>query len=67
MAVKSCDLDRKHFLTDSLFAETILFNTFCAFQKNRATDENINELIDDIVSCGYSGKVSVDKKELVIR
>ncbi|MED6295333.1 hypothetical protein CHARACLAT_030684, partial [Characodon lateralis] len=34
---------------------------------NRATDENINDLIDDIVGCGYTGKVSVDKKGLITR
>ncbi|MEQ2242430.1 hypothetical protein ILYODFUR_035788 [Ilyodon furcidens] len=34
---------------------------------NRATDENINDLIDDIVGCGYTGKVSVDKKDLITR
>ncbi|KAM4594064.1 uncharacterized protein V3H82_025842 isoform 2-T2 [Fundulus diaphanus] len=34
---------------------------------NRATDENINDLTDDIVGCGYTGKVSVDKKDLIMR
>ncbi|KAK0133136.1 G2/M phase-specific E3 ubiquitin-protein ligase [Merluccius polli] len=33
---------------------------------NSATEENIHELVDGIVSCGYTGKVSVDKKELMI-
>ncbi|MEQ2317022.1 hypothetical protein AMECASPLE_038551 [Ameca splendens] len=41
-----------------------LFEAFSAF---RATDENINDLIDDIVGCGYTGKVSVDKKDLITR
>ncbi|XP_070845779.1 uncharacterized protein [Chaetodon trifascialis] len=34
---------------------------------NRATDENIDELTDGIVSCGYTGRVSVDKKDQIIR
>ncbi|XP_058240290.1 uncharacterized protein LOC131349006 isoform X1 [Hemibagrus wyckioides] len=29
---------------------------------NRATDESINELIDDIINCGSTGRVSVGKK-----
>ncbi|XP_026107504.1 G2/M phase-specific E3 ubiquitin-protein ligase-like isoform X2 [Carassius auratus] len=34
---------------------------------NTANDDNISDLIGDIVTCGYTGIVSVDKRDSIIR
>lgn len=36
------------------------------FQINSASDDNISDLIGDIVTCGYTGIVSVDKRDSMI-
>lgn len=37
------------------------------FQINSASKDNINDLVDDIVTCGYTGPVSMEKRDSMIR
>lgn len=37
------------------------------FQINSATNDNINDLLDDIVTCGYTGVVTMEKRDSMIR
>ncbi|XP_049459420.1 uncharacterized protein LOC125905490 isoform X2 [Epinephelus fuscoguttatus] len=34
---------------------------------NSATNDNISDLVDDIVTCGYTGLVSIEKRDSMIR
>ncbi|XP_049459429.1 uncharacterized protein LOC125905490 isoform X3 [Epinephelus fuscoguttatus] len=36
-------------------------------QINSATNDNISDLVDDIVTCGYTGLVSIEKRDSMIR
>lgn len=59
----SCLFDRRaHLCNENNFHLTPI-----DFQINSASDDNISDLIGDIVTCGYTGIVSVDKRESIIR
>lgn len=40
--------------------------TGLCLQVNRTADENMIELIDDIVSCGYTGKLFLDESPIKV-
>lgn len=59
----SCLFDRRAQLCN----ENNFHLTPIDFQINTANDDNISDLIGDIVTCGYTGIVSVDKRDSIIR